>query len=98
MIEPSFQGVNRLSVLAFENDEQRTSNKRYYITNVEIKDYNVMIDRKNFFDQPVINDKVTYENIRKIALGLGDDYATGCLLDYTYLKKYKMIAIDLSKQ
>ena len=59
LIEPSFQGVNRLFVLAFENDAQRTSNKRYYIPNVEIKDYNVMIDGKNFFDQPVKNDKVT---------------------------------------
>ena len=98
LIEPSFQGVNRLFVLAFENDAQRTSNKRYYIPNVEIKDYNVMIDGKNFFDQPVKNDKVTYENIRKIATGQGDDYTTGCLLDYTYFKKYKMIAIDLSKQ
>ena len=58
-----------------------------------------MIDGKNFFDQPVKNDKVTYENIRKIATGQGDDYTTSCLLDYTYLKKYyKMIAIDLSKQ
>ena len=99
LIEPSFQGVNRLFVLAFEDDAQRTSNKRYYIPNVEIKDYNVMIDGKNFFDQPVKNDKVTYDNIRKIATGQGDDYTTGCLLDYTYFKKYyKMIAIDLSKQ
>ena len=99
LIEPSFQGINRLFVLAFENDAQRTSNKRYYILNVEIKDYNVMIDGKNVFDQPVKNDKVTYENIRKITIGQGDDYTTGCLLDYTYFKKYyKMIAIDLSKQ
>ena len=58
-----------------------------------------MIDGKNFFDEPVKNDKVTYKNVRKIAIGQGDDYTTGCLLDYTYLKKcYKMIAIDLSKQ
>ena len=99
LIEPSFQGVSRLFVLAFENDAQRTSNKRYYIPNVEIKDYNVMIDGKNFFDQPVKNDKVTYENIRKITIGQGDDYTTGCLLDYTYFKKYyKMIVVDLSKQ
>ena len=58
-----------------------------------------MINGENFFDQPVRNDKVTYENIRKIAIDQGDDYTTGCLLDYTYFKKYyKMIAIDLSKQ
>ena len=56
-----------------------------------------MIDRKNFFDQPVRNGKVICENIRKIAIGQGDDYTTGCLLDYAYFKKNKMIAIDLSK-
>ena len=83
----------------FENDAQRTSNREYCIPNVDIKDYNVMIDGKNFFDQPVKNDKVTYENIRKISNGQGDDYMTGCLLDYTYFKwYYKKIAIDLSKQ
>ena len=58
-----------------------------------------MIHGKNFFDQPVKNEKVKYEKIRKITIGQGDDYTTGCLLDYTYFKKYyKMIAIDLSKQ
>ena len=58
-----------------------------------------MIAGKNVFDQPVKNDKVTYENIRKIATGQGDDYTLGCLLDYTYFKKYyKMVAVDLSKQ
>ena len=58
-----------------------------------------MIDGKIFFDQPVKNVKVTYENIRKTAIDQGDDYTTGCLLDYTYFKKYyKMIAVDLSKQ
>ena len=55
LVEPSFQGVNRLFVLAFENDVQRKSNKRYYLPNVEIKDYNVMIDGKNFFDQTAKN-------------------------------------------
>ena len=99
LVEPSFQGVNRLFVLAFENDAQRTSNKRYYLPNVEIKDYNVVIDGKNFFDQPVKNNKITYENIRKIATGQGDDYTTGCLLDYAYFRDiYKMIETDLSKQ
>ena len=51
------------------------------------------------FDQPIKNEKITYENIKKLATGQGVDYTTGCLLDYTYFKKfYKMIAIDLSKQ
>ena len=58
-----------------------------------------MIDGKNFFDQPINRDLKTYDNIRKIATGYGDDYTTGCLLDYSYFKDYyKMIAIDLSKQ
>ena len=99
LIEPTLQGINRLFVLAFENDEQRTSNKRYYIPNVEIKDYNVITDRKNIFDQQIKNDKVTYENIRKIATGRVDEYTAGCLLDYIYFKNYyKIVAVDLSKQ
>ena len=58
-----------------------------------------MIDGKNFFHQPIKDDKITYDNIRKIATGQGDDYTTECLLDYAYFKDYyKMIAIDLSKQ
>ena len=61
--------------------------------------YNVMSDRRNFFDQPVDNDIKTYENIQKITTGQGDDYTIGCLLDHSSFKKhYKMIATDLSKQ
>ena len=64
-----------------------------------MKYYNVMVDGKNFFDQPINSMIKTYKNIRKIATGQGDDYTTGCLLDYSYFKDhYKMIAIDLSKQ
>ena len=59
----------------------------------------IMINGENFFDQPLKNNKVRYENIRKIASCQGDDYTTGCLLDYPYFKdRYKMIAVDLSKQ
>ena len=65
MIEPSFQGVNRLFILTFEDDAQRTSNKRYYTQNVEIKDCNVMIDGNNFFDQPRNNMK-TYEHMKTL--------------------------------
>ena len=58
-----------------------------------------MIDAKNLFDQPINSMAKTYENIRKITIGQGDDYTTGCLLDYSYFENhYKMIAIDLSKQ
>ena len=99
LINPSFQGVNRLFVLSFENENDRTSHSNYYLPKVEIKDYNVMIDGKNFFDQPINSDLKTYDNIRKIATGYGDDYTTGCLLDYTYFKDYyEKIAIDLTKQ
>ena len=99
LINPSFQGVNRLFVLSFENENDRTSHSTYYLPKVEIKDYNVMIDGKNVFDQPINSHLKTYENIRRIATGKGDDYTTGCLLDYSYFKEnYKMIAVDLSKQ
>ena len=58
-----------------------------------------MIDGKNFFDQPLKNNKVIYENNRKVATGQGNDYTTGSLLDYIYFKnQYKIIVVDLSKQ
>ena len=99
MVEPSFQEVNRLFVFAIENDAQRTSHSGYYLPNVELKDYNMMINGENVFDQPINNNKVTYENIRKIATGQRDDCTTGCLSDYSYFKdSYKIIAVDLSKQ
>ena len=99
LVEPSFQGVTRLFVLAFSNDDYSTSHERYYLPNVEIKDYNIMINGEKFFDQLIKNNNVTYENIRNIASGQGDDYTTGCLLDYSYFANtYKMIAAYLSKQ
>ena len=99
LVEPSFQGINRLFVLAFENDDDRRSDDEYYLPTVEIKDYNIVINGEYFFDQPIKNTKITYDNIRKIATGQGDDHTTGCLLDYPYFKDtYKMIAVDLSKQ
>ena len=58
-----------------------------------------MINGKNFFDQPINKTIKTCENIRIITIGQGDDYTTGCLLDYTYFKKYcKIVAVDLSKE
>ena len=58
-----------------------------------------MINGDYFFDQPIKDDKVTYENIRKISTGKGDDYSTRCLLDFQYfIDNYKMIAVDLSRQ
>ena len=100
LINPGFQGVSRLFVLSFEDEDARTSHSTHYLPKVEIKDYNIiMIDGRNLFDQPINRMTKTYENIRKITTGQGDDYTTGCLLDYSYFNEnYKMIAIDLSKQ
>ena len=101
----AFQGVRRLFVLAFNNTDgnankvERNSHKKYFLSRVNITNSNVLIDRRNFYDQP-INDLVKqYDEIRKTATGQGDDYTTGCLLDYQYFKDhYNLIAIDLSKQ
>ena len=98
LVERSFQGINRLFVLAFENDDDRRSDDEYYLPTVEMKDYNIVINGENFFDQPIKIKKLTYDNIRKIATGQGDDY-TGCVLDYPcFADTYKLIAVALSKQ
>ena len=86
LVEPSFQGINIIFVLAYESDTQRASAKGYCLPNGEIKDYNIMINGETFFDKPVKDNKVTYEKIRKIATGQGDDYTTGCLLIIHTLK------------
>ena len=99
LINPSFQQVIRLFVLSFKNNGRRTSYTRYYLPLVEIKNYNVVTDGRNFFDQPAKNNLITYGNIWKMATGQGDDYTTGCLIDYnSFNNYYKMIAKDLSKQ
>ena len=104
----------RLFVLAFNNTNatipnnpvnntaniiERNSRRKYFLLRINITNYNVLIDGRNFYDQPV-NDMIKqYDEIRKIATGQGDDYTTGCLLDYQYFKDhYNLIAIDLSKQ
>ena len=84
LIAPSLQEVNRLFLLSFEDNDHRPSYKRYFLTTVEIKYDKLMIDGQRFFDQPINNNLRTFDNIRKIATGQGDDYATGCLLDYNY--------------
>ena len=99
LTDPSFQEVNRLFGLSFENEKDRKAHTGYYLPKVDIKDYNVMIDEKIFFDQPVKSDMRTYDNIQKIVIDKGDDYSTGCLLDYNYFNNYfKMIATNLSKR
>ena len=92
MIDPSFQEVIRLFVLLFENEGDRKVHMGYYLRKTEIK---VMVDGKTFLISRVKNNIRTFDNIRKTSTGQGDDYTTGYLLDYNYLKKYcKLIAID----
>ena len=84
-------------VLAYANEDDRTSYSKYYVPNVEIKNYNVIIDGKPFFELSVQNVEETYQKI--IDMGYNDDYTVGNLIDFEYFKEhYKLIAIDLSKQ
>ena len=104
-LDASFQGVKRLFVVAFDYTDngaskvERNSQRKYFLPRVNISGYNILINSNNFYDQP-INDQIKkYDETRKIATGKGDDYMTGCLLDYQYfLNHYQLIAIDLSKQ
>ena len=73
-------------MLSYEDKNVWESYKQYFLPTVEINDFNVVIDGRNFFDQTVKNDLRTYDNIRKIATGQGDDYTIGCLRDYLYLE------------
>ena len=81
------------------NQVERSVHRKYFFPRVDIPNYNVLIDGRNFYDQP-INDQIKkYDEIRKIATGKGDDYITGCLLDCQYFKNhYQLIAVDLSKK
>ena len=105
LIDPTITNVNRLLVLSYENNPNddtkneavRTSFSNCYVPKVEIKDYNVIIDGKPFFEIPVKNREKTYEKI--IEISKNSDYTTGNLLDYEYFKDhYKLIAINLTKQ
>ena len=97
LIDPTFTIVNRLFVLTFENEDGRSSFSKYYVPKVEIKDFNVFIDGRQFFEIPVKNKEEACEQI--IEMNKNNDYTTGNLLDYEYFKDhYKLIAIDLSKQ
>ena len=103
--DASFQGFNRLFVLAFNNTDananriERNSHRKYFLPRVDIINYNVLIDGRNFYDQPINGQIKKYDGISKVATGKGDDYTTGCLLDYQYFKDhYQLIPVDLSKQ
>ena len=106
LIDPTFTNFNRLFVLSFqiiagENNatkDRGDSFSHYYVPNVWIKDFNVLIDGKIFLDLPVKNEEEAYEKI--IDMGNNKDYTTGNLLDFDYFAKrsYRLFAIDLSKQ
>ena len=99
LVDSIFHGASRLFLLSFEDNKHGTILKRYFLPEEEIEDCNVMVDIQNFFDQPVKNELKTYDNIQAVATGHGDDYTTGCLLDYPSFKKYhKLITMDQSKQ
>ena len=103
-LDSSYQGVKRLFVLAYDNttdDNQVSDNsfKKYFLPSAKIENYNIEIDGRNFYDQPINDSIKQYDEIRKISTGQGDDYTTGCLLDFAYFEKnYRLIAADLSKQ
>ena len=98
LIDPTFTNANRLFVLIFENEDDRTYFSKYYLPKVEIKDFNVLIDGKSFFEIPVRNKEETYKVIIEI-MSKNNNYTTGNLLDYEYFSRhYKLIATDLSKQ
>ena len=109
LIEPTFTNVNRLFVPSFEGikkknikKDYRDSFSHYYVPNVQIKDFNVLIDGKVFFDLPIKNEEEAYEKIIVMSNNNNNNnnnYMTGNLLDFAYYKEnYKLIAIDLSKQ
>ena len=98
LIGTTFSNVNRLFALSFENEDDRISYYKYHLPNVEIKDYNVLIDGNAFFELPIKNIEEIYEKIIQITDHSGY-YTRENLLDYEYFKEhYKLIAIDLSKQ
>ena len=105
LLNASFQGVKRLFALAYSIAEGRKDeagikkNKKYFLPSGEIKTYNVLIDGRNFYDQPINDIIKQYDEIGKVSTGYGDDYITGCSLDYAYFKdNYRLIAVYLSKQ
>ena len=101
-LDPSFQGVNRIFVMVYNRvDGQPTRNgqQKYYLPRIDLNKYNVIIDGRNFYDNPIERVVETYRELKKVMIRKGEDYTTGSLLDYNYFKKhYKLVAIDLSKQ
>ena len=101
-LDPSFQGVNSLFVIAYNRvDGQPTRNGqiKHYLLRIDLNNYNVIIDGRNFYDNPIESVIEKYRELKKVMIGKGEDYTTGSLVDYNYFKKhYKLVAVDLSKQ
>ena len=101
-LDPSFQGVNRLFIMAYSKvagQPTKNAKRKYYLPRVDFKKYNVIIDRRYFYDNPIESDIEKYRELKKVMIGKGEDYTTGSLLNYNYFKgHYKLDAIDLSKQ
>ena len=101
-LDPSFQGVNRLFVMAYNRangQPTRNGQRKYYLRRIDLEKYNVIIDGRNFYDNPIENDIEKYRELKKVMIGKGEDYTTGSLLDFNYFDKhYKLVAVDLSKQ
>ena len=101
-LDPSFQGVNRLFVIAYNRaSDQPTRNgqRKYYLPRIDLEKYNVIIDGRNFYDNPIESDIEKYRELKKVMIGKGEDYTRGSLLDFNYFDKhYKLVAADLSKQ
>ena len=97
LIDPTFTNVNRLFVLSYQNADDRQSFSQFYLPNVMVKDFNVIIDKLTFFDFPIKTKEEAYEKI--IDVSRNNEYTISNLFDYDYFKKYyKLIAIDLNKQ
>ena len=104
LLDSSCEGVKRLFVLAYDNTAVNNqvsvdSYKIYFLPRVKIENYNIEIDGRNFHDQPINDSIKKYDEIRKVSTRQGDDYTTGCLLDFAYFENnYRLVAADLSKQ
>ena len=101
-LDPSFQGVNRLFVVAYnrvDGQPNRDDQQKYYLPRIDLNKYNVIIDGRNFYGNPIESDIEKYRQLKEVMIGKGEDYTTGSLLDFNYFKKhYKLVAVDLSKQ
>ena len=101
-LDPPFQGVKRLFVMAYNRangQPTRNGQRKYYLPRIDLEKYNVIIDGRNFYNDPIESDIEKYRELKKVIIGKGEDYTTGSLLDFNYFNKhYKLVAVNLSKQ